>query len=700
MRSTRSAIAIVLPLALACARSSSLPEPPSVARSAGLTAAASCDELKSRIAGVASQQMRMTIESYRDGGWAWGGGIARGGGTGPQAGPPVPMSSGPVATTGTNDQVAGVDEGDFMKSDGTRLLVLSGRTLFLARSWPPQDLALASSLEIEGWPTELHLDDGGRAVVLSMVPDAWTPKDAPDPLGRIGIGACRADWGCFFGPGTTKLTVIDATDIASPKVLDEQYLPGRVRASRRIGGSIRVVLSDDVRWPSGVRLWPDWSASQDKDQWSKLLDALEAENERIIRSAPLESWLPRGKRKLRDGSTVDVAHACGDFYLSSAPVRLGLVTVATLDLSGGAAAGRTSILGEASQVYSSAQTLYVAEDHWWWWPKPGQRDVTYLHAFDLSDAGRARYTASGAVEGHPINQFALDEFNGDLRVAALIARRVEEPQNRWGRLELSNQVSVLRREGDQLVVLGKTAELAPGESLRSARFAGDRGYLVTFRNIDPLFSLDLSDPKAPRVAGDLKVPGFATYLHPIDADHLLALGIDLPEPDANGRVDFSQRKMKLSLFDVAQLAAPKLKFTQLVGTANGWSEAAYEHRAFNWFGRQKLLAIPFSDWVATPTADPWRQFVSDLKVYRVDVGSGFAPLGSIDLKDLFARSGAPRFDEWYSAWVRRSVMSTDDVGTEYVYAVSDAGLRVATAAALSKPMASVAFPPPPPLLLP
>jgi hypothetical protein len=685
---------------LGCGSGRKLPEPPGVAASASLTAASSCEELRQSIAAVASQQMRMTIESYRQGAWGWGG-VVRGAGGSTAPGVPVPTTSGPAVTSGTNDQVPGVDEGDFTKSDGTRLVVLSGNKLWLSKSWPPQDLSLASSLDIEGWPSELHLDDQARAVVFSTVPDLWTPASQGGGMGGPGVPRgipidCAPNLGCFFGPGTTKVTVLDVTDVAAPKVVDEQYLPGRLRSSRRIGGSVRAVLTDDVRWPQGVRFWPDSTGlnSSDQDQWNRALDALEAANDALIHAAPLSDWLPPAEHKLPDGSTVEVGYACTDFYATQAPVRLGLVTVATLDLDAGGPPSRTSILGEASQVYSSADTLYVAEDHWWWWPRPGQQDFTYLHAFDLSDAGRAQYVASGAVEGHPLDSFALDEFDGRLRVAQLLAKRSDDGTP-WGRIDLSNRVSVLRRDGNRLLLEGQTPELQPGESLQAARFAGDRGYLVTFRGVDPLITLDLSSAADPRAVGLLRVPGFSTYLQPIDPDHLLALGVELPEPDANGAVDESQRRMKLSLFDVSTLSAPALRAEQLVGTANGWSDASYEHRAFNWFGPRKLLAIPFSDWVPGSASDPWGQFVSDLRVFRVDAAaSTIAPLGALDLRDLFESAGSPWFDGWYSAWIRRSVMSTDQAGVDYVYAISDAGLRVSTAGALGQPLATVAFPRP------
>jgi hypothetical protein len=271
---------------------------------------------------------------------------------------------------------------------------------------------------------------------------------------------------------------------------------------------------------------------------------------------------------------------------------------------------------------------------------------------------------------------------------------VPDANNRWGTVVFSNRVSVLHAAGGRLKLAGQTGPIADGMVIQSARFLGGRGFLDTFRRVDPLFSLDLSDPLSPTVVGELRVPGFSSYLQPAGDDHLLAMGVDMPEPDPSGHVDWSKRRMQLSLFNVKDLVHPAEQARQLIGTASGYSEAAHEHHAFNYFAQRGLLAIPFSDWQPSG-ADKWGSFVSDLKVFRVDLAAGFTPLGSLSLRDLFVQGGDTGWSPYYSAWVRRSVMASDAAGNDFVYAVSDAGVRVANAKALDKPLASVAFPRPP-----
>jgi len=334
-------------------------------------------------------------------------------------------------------------------------------------------------------------------------------------------------------------------------------------------------------------------------------------------------------------------------------------------------------------VYANGSSLYLTTPHWWWWPEAGQEDYTYVHKLDLSQPDRATYVASGTVEGHLLNQFSMDEREGVLRVATTMSKRVAEFGNEWGHLEMTNRVATYGEEGGQLTLLGQSEELAKGESIYSARFLGDKAYVVTFHQTDPLFTLDLSDPAHPRKVGELKVPGYSSYIHPVDDTHLLTVGVQVPE---NG--NWSTRAIKLSLFDVTDPANPRETFTQLVGTAYGWSESLYEHKAFNYFPAKGLVAIPFTDWTQQYNGDYWGGFVSDLRVFHVDPATGFTPMGALSMKDVYQTFNDYQWSWSYSPVVRRSVMADD-----YVYAISDAGVRVAPVSNLAQPLATTHFDP-------
>jgi hypothetical protein len=672
----------LLPLVFLAAACSKAPAafPADVQTRVALTRASSCAELTQTVQDTAVRQMRSQMDQSKD----LAGGIAASSG-----GAPSPAAA-PASYTTTNTQVEGVDEADFVKNDGTRILVLSGQTLFSAKSWPPQDLAVAGKLQIEGWPSSMFLE-GNQAVVFSGI---WAQT--------AEVSACMASLlPCpSGGAATTKITVVDVSDLAAPVVQSETYLPGYSVGARRAGSSVRLVLSDPVRWPEGIRWAPAYDAATYRDpaRLAAAFAAVEDRNEALIRGTPVEKWFPPGERKLRDGTVVDVGYRCADFYLSNAPERLGLVTVATLDLAHlDAGVSRSSIVGEPGIIYATHDHLYLASEHWWWWRMAGQRDFTYLHEFDISDPASAAYLGSGGVEGHVGDQFAMDEHGGYLRVATTTTRYEEDPGTpHWFHGIFSTRLSVLAPDGKgKLALVGQVAPIVDGERLMSTRFIGDKGYAVTFRNVDPLVTLDLSDPASPKKVAELTLTGFSSYLQPIDDGHLLAIGQELPL-DSGGRPDFNRRAVELSLFDVSDLSRPVRTAQALVGTAYAWSEALWDHHAFNWYrpdpARPGLLAIPFSDWIQPGATQPWwSNFVSDVRVFSVDPAGSIAPAGSLGMSDVYIQQGTGNWTWFYRPWVRRSVMATDQAGNTFVYAVSDAGVRVAPLSSLGSPLATAVF---------
>lgn len=684
MRWRHGGLGLLLCAVAGCGGGNEAQRPPKVLKAAKLEAFGSCEALEDYIEDTAVLQMRTQLESYKKGrnGW-WGQPIPvmdGGPGAPPESAPPA---GGPDNYTGTNNQVAGVNEADFVQNDGTRLFVLSGQKLYLTRTWPAEQMGLAASLTIEGWPREMFLDEKNRLVIFSHV-----YEQRPGFLGDVAsmpIACMPMECGYMHG-NTTKVTTVDVTDLAEPRVVDELYLPGRYDNARRVGSAVRLVLADDFRWPQQVRWYVPTESGWDDEDYEKAIDALIKENERHIRQQELEQWLPRGRRVGQDG-THEVGYECQDFYRATGSTRLGLVTVASLDLDGGARqqVGRTSIVAEPGEVYASAEALYIASRHWWWWPEPGQTDATYLHKFDTREPSRVVYAGSGTVDGYLLDQFSMDEHQGVLRVATTISEVLESADGEiWFPSRTYSRVTTLRAEAGRLVEVGRGPDLAQDERIQSARFIGDRGYVVTFRQVDPLFTFDLSDPAHPRKVGELKIPGFSSYLHPMDEGHLLGIGEYVPE---NG--DWSQRAVKLSVYDVTDLANPRETHTRLVGTVYGWSEAAHEHKAFNWFPARKLLAIPFSDWLPGASGEAyWGSFVSELRVFRVDAAEGITPVGAVSLTDAYRTRGDSGWSWYWTPWVRRSVMADD-----YVYAISDVGVRAAHVSNLSSPVSTVFFEP-------
>jgi hypothetical protein len=676
--------------------SNTVPQPPAVQNRAELLSfkgQTACQDLEQYLEDTAVMQMRTELQAQRDQvpGWGWwGGGFFGRGGledfATPTAGAADKSQAAPPANyTTTNNQVAGVDEADFVKNDGTRIFVLSGNKLYASKSWPATELAIQGKANVEGWPREMFLSGTDRAVVFSTV---WQKYPLQPELGF----ACDSLRCGFYYSNTTKVTVFDVSDMTNLKPINEYYLPGYYQSARMVGTSVRMVMTDQFRFPAAVKFWPEWEEGLfdpgNKDKLTKKYDDMIATNEQLIRAQVLSDWLPPGSSVINGKATV-MPQDCSSFSKVNAPTRLGIVTVATLDVSKpGATLDRNSILGESGEIYASTDNLYVATRHWWWWPSPGQKDTTYVHKFDISKPDQARYVASGTIDGHIVDQFSMDENKqGFFRVATTISTRVldaKNPNNWWGMLETTNRIAVTQENDGRLLTVGLSDEIAKGESIMSTRFVGDSAYVVTFKQVDPLFTFDLRDPTKPIKVGELKVPGFSSYIHPIDDKHLLTIGTFIPE----NNTDWRERSLQLSIFDVSDLANPKQTFTQSVGTAYSWSEAQYEHKAFNYFPAKKLLAIPFSDWSYNyKTNDEyWSSFISDLRVFEVDTEKGFTPKGSVSMKDLYQVSQYYNWTYYWTPQVRRSVMADD-----FVYSISDAGLRVAHISNLSQPIATAYF---------
>ncbi|MGV3620259.1 MAG: beta-propeller domain-containing protein, partial [Archangium sp.] len=636
-------------------------------------------------------QMRTQLEAQRDGvpsfgwwgGWGWAEDFALGGPPRAEAtnGAAGGGKSAPTDYTQTNNQVAGVDEADFVKNDGTRIFAVSGNTLHAAKSWPATDLGIQGTLAIEGYPTEMFLDGTDKAVVFSSIYQWY-------PLSNQGGVQCAGLHCGYYYANTVKVTEVDVSDMTNLRVTRETYLPGHYNSARKVGTSVRLVLSDDFNFPPGFKWSPDWSEGlwNDKARLKAEYNRIIAQNEALIRQQTLAEWVPAAKIKA-NGQTTIVPHACEEFSRVNAPTRLGQVSVVTLDLNADSV-HRTSILAEPGEIYASTNNLYVATRHWWWWPAPGQKDTTYLHKFDISAPGNAVYAASGVVDGHIVDQFSMDEAaSGHFRVVTTIQSRVpdtQNPNNWWGTMTTTNRLSVLAENQGYLDVVGQSPDLAEGERVMSSRMIGDKGFVVTFRQVDPLFTFDLSNPTNPRLLGELKIPGFSTYIHPLDANHLLTIGTYVPEDNTN----WQARALQLAIFDVTDMTNPRQTHTQLVGTAYGWSEAEHEHKAFNYFAAKKLLAIPFPDWNNnwSGSGDYWSSFTSELKVYSVDPLTGFQAKGAISLRDMYQVENYYGWTYYWTPNVRRSVMAD-----EFVYAISDSGIRVANIANLAAPIQTARF---------
>jgi hypothetical protein len=454
------------------------------------------------------------------------------------------------------------------------------------------------------------------------------------------------------------------------------------------------------------------------------LQQLRTENLSRINASVISDWVPY--TFVKEGAQVTAKSvACEDFYVpTTGSTESGLTEVASLDLADPASMPReTAILGRADTVYATADSLYLAANAWvepppftfddgssgsgstgggdTTEPAPlptepsvgtasiGPRNTpteptgvttwatnkTHLHKLEFAtEPTFPNYVASGTVTGSVHNQFSLDEKDGFLRVATTESRIYVDAQGRWvsampndgntpsPRPDMVNHVFVLGPNGSWLDVVGSAKDLAPNERIYSARFVGGRGYIVTFRQVDPLFVLDLNAPQNPVVLGELKIPGFSEYMHPLDENHILTIGRDATD-------DGQARGLQLQIFDVTNGANPIRKHLHTyTGDEYGSSEAQYDHKAFTYFADRQMLAFPYYAYNYNTGSDGPK---STLELFKVDVGSGFAKLGAIDHSALVSSNPTGYCGGYYGPTVRRGVFMEN-----FVYSVSYGGVVV------------------------
>ncbi len=319
---------------------------------------------------------------------------------------------------------------------------------------------------------------------------------------------------------------------------------------------------------------------------------------------------------------------------------------------------------------------------------------THVHKFEFKSNPRfPNYVASGTVTGSVKDQFALDEHDGNLRIATTENRQYVTTDGMYVSADFSaptngsppparpatvNHVFVLGENGPWLEEKGSVANLAPNERIYSVRFVGQRGYVVTFRQVDPLFVIDLSAPTNPTLLAALKIPGFSEYMHPLDANHLLTIGRNA---DSGGR----QQGLQLQIFDVTDGTNPivkhKLTYT---GAEYGSSEAEYNHKAFTYFAEKNLLAFPYFSYGANDGT-----MRSSLELFKVEVGAGFNKLGSIDHTPLVQSNPRGYCGGYYGPSVRRGVFLEN-----FVYSISYGGVVVKDSTDLAAAGSDLALPSP------
>ena len=467
------------------------------------------------------------------------------------------VGGGDDAFSTTNVQERGVDEPDTVKTDGDVLVHARSNGLEIVDVGDGEP-RLLSTVELEAGGTEIILT-GDRVLALTSVwrQDSQAGGDAPvsSEDQRLMIMPVQ-------GKPVTVLTAIDISDPSNPEIVETRELPGGYRSARATGTTVRVVVVNSPQLPMpgpAVYDTPDQGVVEQRlEDWKT--DAIAA--------MTLEDWAPA------------TAGDCSSVTRTAQPQGLSTTTVVTLDLEGSLEQLDTdSVVADAGTIYASTDRLVIATSRWSPTVQPEGTVSTELHAFDISGE-QAGYVGSGAVSGYLLNQFSLSATDGYVRVATTQEAPWDEATQSSAS---SSSLAVLQEQGDALVEVGRVDGLGPTERIQAVRYLGDVAYVVTFRQTDPLYAIDLSVPTAPRVAGELKINGYSAYLHPIDDDRLLGVGQDATD---EGQTLGTQ----VSTFDVADLAATSR--IDAVRIDGGTSGAEWDHRAFLWWDDTRTAVIP------------------------------------------------------------------------------------------------------------
>lgn len=537
-----------------------------------LERATSCPEALDAIKGVVR---RLAAESAQ-----WGQDHAYGGPgvavPGTREGAPAPLTAQPTggvadgsgatpAFSGTNLQEVGIDEPDIVKTDGRVIYAIRHQDLFVV------DIASPSILRRIKLPTPATglLIVGDRLVALG---ETWNERGS-----------------------VTLLTVIDVARPEAAKIVTTVSSAGSLRAARLVDGTIRIVVTQTEGWdPYRYDSATGKATLRSPDD--------------IASTITLDRITPSFAK---DGVAMDLPRRCSDLYIAPQSNGIESTTVFSLDPTDPVPFGQATVVASTETVYATAESLYIASSrseevvtgnrisNW--------RMHTSIHRFDISDPARAVYASAGDVKGMLLNQWALNERDGLLRVATTIdgvtsnipvpAPLVDGPSSDSDGVATvaapdsmpattESQIVVLRERGENLVPIGHVGGLGLGERIFAVRYLGDLAAVVTFRQTDPLYLIDLSDPTNPRVLGELKIPGFSSYLHPLGDDLLVGVGMDANE---TGQTLGAQA----SLFDISDPSDPRRidqeSFAEGSDTPVGW-----DHHTFLQWGDR--IYFPINRW--------------------------------------------------------------------------------------------------------
>ncbi len=568
--------------------------------------------------------------------------------------------------TDTNIQEAGVDEADLIKTDGKYIFAIIGDVVMITSVWPVSEFKRISEITPARGKAKALFLDGSKLVVISTLNGAHSGSSAfyqnSDPV-----------------PEFTALEYYDVTTPSSPSLIKKEEFDGEFVSARMIASNLYLVLNLSIEMPqlqySFTHPVPDCDENGTPKHLDGYVESLEnLKNDLIpqINSLNLDAIVEKIEKA--GGGKCDL--------ISRSHVAFGrdLITLISRDINSADISGSSeAILGNGGTVYASSDNLFIGSKF---------RDFHALFSSDASDntvVHRMKiggqdliYGGSTALEGYlldnsfagsrlssrySMSQFAMSEYDGHFRVAMT--------RGWWsGNSDVNDTyVTVFKINDDSFDEVGRAEGIAEGERLYAVRFINDRAYLVTFLQVDPFFVMDLSDPTSPKVQGELKIPGFSTYLHPLDGNRIIGLGFG-----ATDEGDFGWRQgIKLALFDVSDPSNPIEVGSRVFGSRGSYSSAVEEHHAFTFDAKNRILALPLEMYEGGDVSTSGDYKTSGLSLINVDDAGKFDTIGRVE---TFSGESSYYDDEDSDQnKVLRSVILDDGNGSRFVLSLtSDAML--------------------------
>jgi uncharacterized secreted protein with C-terminal beta-propeller domain len=569
----------------------------------------------------------------------------------------------------TNNQEAGVDEADQVKSDSLgNLYIAQHNKLIIADAWPPQSMNIRSTLELDGPVSGLYLSEQDNLIV------ALVSEPFVFPINTIVADAIAP---YIWRNPKTNLVFIDISNKEKPSIKRRLRLDGQLISSRASNGRLhlvqgfyldRYIYAENADVKSLLADFHQAFVDGDENDMASIKARLRLHISNNLNIDDIAALLPAYQTIDANQNGPSNTLPCNNIYAPIIDTRDNHVLMVTSVDINGDDIHRAAVIGSGWTVYASQQDLFIVQPSFSWWWRPHQQQQSAIHHFAIS-ARQPAYLSTGLVKGYVNDSFSLSYFEDHLRVATT--------QNFWNLSDRSdirstNHLYVLAdNRNKSMAVVGSVNNYADNERIFSARFIKDKGFVVTFRQIDPLFSFDLSDPSKPFIAGELKIPGFSSYMHPIDDNYLLTIGRD-------GNGIGASEQIAIKLFDVSDLAHPLLvdSYTPELGDGYSWSQANWDHHAFSYYQSKQLLAVPLSSYHANND-----DYFMGMLILNVDTDLGLSLAGTVDHLDLLKQINCSTTfvycDKYYYRWLSqptRSIFMTRQ-SDSYYYSLSNIGLK-------------------------